>query len=129
MDPVGLEACGGDGGEGFFEAAALGAGVGGVGDFWFGEVGEDAFEAEERLAFEPVEEGVEMFAGGDALAGHAGVDFEVDRQRGGVALCWTAAARDSSWCCCQTTGVRLLRMMVADSSGRVPHMTRICGWL
>jgi hypothetical protein len=41
-------------------------------------VGHDGFEAELGSAFEELQERGELFAGGDALAGHAGVDFEMD---------------------------------------------------
>lgn len=75
MEPLWPEACGGDGSEGFFETVALRDGARGEGYFGFGEVGENAFEVKEGLAFEPVEECLEVFPRGDALTGHARVNF------------------------------------------------------
>lgn len=43
------------------------------------EVGHDGFEAELGCVFEELEERVEVCSGCDALAGHSGVDFEMDR--------------------------------------------------
>lgn len=42
------------------------------------EVGHDGFEAEPGRVFEELEDLIEGVAGGNTLAGHAGVDFEMD---------------------------------------------------
>ena len=87
MKPLRIEAGGSCLGYGLLEAGALEVRERGAGDFGGGEVGEEAFEMEVRVVLDCVEECVEFGAGGYALAGHAGVDFQVEWERGGGFVC------------------------------------------
>ena len=87
MNQSGRDTGGFEGDHRFFKTLALGLGVGGVGDFGGAEVSEDAFDVEFGVGFERGEEGVEFGAGRDSLAGHAGVDLDVDGEGGVGFVC------------------------------------------
>ena len=78
MDPGRSQACLGDGCDCFFKLRPLRESLWRSSDLGRGEVGEDSIEAEQGLALQPVEQYMEMFAGWDALAGHSGVDLEMN---------------------------------------------------
>ncbi len=82
MDEVGREAGGADGFESGREALALAGGDGRAGDLGGAEVGKDAFAVQPAGGGEAMGDGQKV-AQIDALAGHAGVDFEVDGEDGG----------------------------------------------
>ena len=77
--PTGLVSVGGDGTDGLFEEAHLRERLAGVGVLRGGEVGEDSIQAYQVTnSGQTREEGFQGGPGGNTLAGHARIDFEVE---------------------------------------------------